>query len=119
MASPSPLAALPSVDRLLRCGESAPLIAAHGRAAVTDAIRVVLDEMRAELRATRQADPESAILARVATRLAEEARPSLRPVFNLTGTVLHTNLGRALLPQEAIDAMVAAASEPTNLEFDL
>jgi L-seryl-tRNA(Ser) seleniumtransferase len=115
MASSSPLAALPSVDRLLQRGEMQALIARHGRAAATNAIRAVL----AELRAARQVSGDAAILERVAAQLAEQARPTLRPVFNLTGTVLHTNLGRAALPQEAIDAMVEVARAPANLEYDL
>ena len=107
------LQALPSVDRLLQ--RSHALITRHGRAAVTDAIRSVL----ADLRAARSIEAEEAILVRVSQRLLEETRPTLRPVFNLTGTVLHTNLGRAQLPEEAIEAMSAAARSAVNLEFDL
>jgi len=108
---------LPSVDRVLREGATVALVARHGRAAVTDAIRGVLAELRAE----RAPDPggAEAILERAAERLGEDARPSLRPMFNLTGTVLHTNLGRAQLPEEAIEAMAAAARSPVNLEYDL
>jgi L-seryl-tRNA(Ser) seleniumtransferase len=110
------LATLPSVDRLLQRHESEALIAGHGRPAVTDAIRAVL----AEIRSDPQPLPDSdVILDRVAQRLEAAARPSLRPVFNLTGTVLHTNLGRAQLPEEAIDAMAAAARNAVNLEYDL
>ena len=117
MASPSPsLAALPSVDRLLQRRESEALIARHGRPAVTEAIRLTLGDMRA---ARVPEANESVILERVAERLESEARPSLRPVLNLTGTVLHTNLGRAQLPEEAIEAMAAAARNAVNLEYDL
>jgi L-seryl-tRNA(Ser) seleniumtransferase len=108
---------LPSVDRVLRLGATEPLFAAHGRAVVTDAIRSVLAELRAD-RAPDPGGPE-AILERAAARLGENSQPSLRPVFNLTGTVLHTNLGRAQLPEEAIEAMAAAARSPVNLEYDL
>ena len=114
--APHPLAALPSVDRLLQQRETEVLIADHGRPAVTDAIRAVL----AELRASRKPESrEATILQEVAGRLEREAQPSLRPVFNLTGTVLHTNLGRAQLPEEAIAAMADAARSPVNLEYDL
>ena len=107
------LQALPSVDRLLQ--RSQTLILQYGRASVTDAIRQAL----AELRERKAVEPHDAILARVSERLAQEARPTLRRVFNLTGTVLHTNLGRALLPEEALEAMVEAARAPVNLEYDL
>ncbi len=114
----SALAALPSVDRLLRRPEADALIAAYGRAAVTDAIRGVLDDLRSA-RAALPQDVAHAVVGRVAERLAQQARSSLRPVFNLTGTLLHTNLGRAPLPEEAIDALCEAAREATNLEYDL
>jgi L-seryl-tRNA(Ser) seleniumtransferase len=113
---PHPLAALPSVDRLLQQSITAALIEQHGRTAVTDAVRAVLAELRA-LHAP-QSDPE-AILQLVAQHLEREARPSLRSVLNLTGTVLHTNLGRAQLPEEAIEAMAQAARATVNLEYDL
>src|SRR5438094_2517264 len=115
MASPSPFAALPSVDRLLQQRVAIPLITQHGRSAVTDAIRAVLAELRSEGKVTSQEQ----ILERVAALLERHARASLRPVFNLTGTVLHTNLGRAQLPEEAIEAMAQAARSTVNLEYDL
>ncbi len=107
---------LPSVDRLLRGEGAAALIEAHGRAAVTDAIRSVLAELR---RSGVPGADEAAIVRLASQRLAAAATPSLRPVFNLTGTVLHTNLGRAVLPREALDAVMAAAAAPSNLEYDL
>src|SRR5919106_5105970 len=109
------LQTLPSVDRLLRQRDTEPLIAAHGRRAVTEAIRAVLAGLRAE----RVLAGETEILGRVRDFLHADAKPSLRPVFNLTGTVLHTNLGRALLPAEAITAMSAVAESPANLEYEL
>jgi L-seryl-tRNA(Ser) seleniumtransferase len=110
-----PLAALPSVDRLLRDPASHVLIAHHGRPAVTQALRAVLGELRAAQTPLSQAD----ILHGAAARLERAARPSLRPVFNLTGTVLHTSLGRALLPEAAIEAMATAARNAVNLEYEL
>src|SRR5688572_787106 len=111
-----PLAALPSVDRLLRQAGSQALIDRHGRPAVTEAIRAVLAELRAA--GTPESD-EEVILARVVGRIEREIQPLLRPVFNLTGTVLHTNLGRAQLPEVAIEAMSEAARGPVNLEYQL
>jgi L-seryl-tRNA(Ser) seleniumtransferase len=108
---------LPSVDRLLRHDGSAPLIGEYGRTAVTDVIRTVLADLRAESRGA--GDDEAAIIERVSRRLRAASTPSLRPVFNLTGTVLHTNLGRAVLPREAIDAVAIAAGSASNLEYDL
>ncbi|HZT51173.1 MAG TPA: L-seryl-tRNA(Sec) selenium transferase [Stellaceae bacterium] len=120
MTDRNPLAALPSVERILRSPEAEPLIAGFGRQAVTAAVRAVLGETRARLAADGTAAPDAAaLIAGVARRLDAEARPSLRPVFNLTGTVLHTNLGRAVLPREAIDAVAAAAGGASNLEYDL
>lgn len=114
-------AALPSVDRLLRSGDVEPLIAQYGKQAVTSAVRRVLTELRAGLtgapRPTGINDVE--IVDRLSARLLQDTRPSLRPVFNLTGTVLHTNLGRAPLPPEAIEAVAAAARGASNLEYDL
>lgn len=118
-ASTLGLALLPSVDRLLRAPQAEALIARYGRPALTNAIREVL----ATLRSAKVPDPAAAseerVLERVSRQLDVESRPSLRPVFNLTGTVLHTNLGRAPLPEEAIEAMSAAAREPSNLEYDV
>jgi L-seryl-tRNA(Ser) seleniumtransferase len=115
-------AAIPSVDRILNRPDTASLQAAHGRDAVTGAVRTVLASLRRRIAedgpaAMAEAEP-AAIVARVEAVLDALARPSLRRVFNLTGTVLHTNLGRAPLPRAAIDAMIEAAGA-CNLEYDL
>lgn len=107
---------LPAVERLLAEPVAAEMIARSGRTAVVHAIRSVLAGIRTgEGQIT---DPRT-ILRLVEAHLADEARPSLRPVFNLTGTVLHTNLGRAPLPPEAAKAVAAAMTGSCNLEFDL
>lgn len=106
---------LPSVDSLLRSEQGKALVDRHGRAAVMDVIREVLEEYRRRHRSA--ADTE--VLALCGERLALADRPSQRPVFNLTGTVLHTNLGRAPLPVEAIRAAAAMMASPSNLEYDL
>ena len=114
-------AALPSVDRLLRSGPLIALIEAHGRQPATDAVRAVLAGMRAALAngANEAEASEAHIAALVSARLLRAEAPSLKRVFNLTGTVLHTNLGRAPLAAEAIAAMTDAARGASNLEFDL
>jgi L-seryl-tRNA(Ser) seleniumtransferase len=111
--------ALPSVDRLLRHERTEALIAQKGRAVVTDVIRDVLASVRAGMSGSSGVPTETGLLDRVATEVQLRTEPSLRRVFNLTGTVLHTNLGRAPLPPEAIEAVARAAAHPTNVEFDL
>lgn len=116
--SSSPLAALPSVDRLLKADATAPLIDEYGRHAVTEAVRETLADVRVRLAKTPGTAPdEAALLSAAADILARHAAPSLRPVINLTGTVLHTNLGRAALPAEAITAVAEAARGASNLEY--
>src|SRR5262249_41282902 len=108
-------AALPSVDRVLRSSAAAALIERHGRALVVDALRDPL----AEYRHRHQATSIDLIVAACGERLARSAHLSQRRVFNLTGTVLHTNLGRAPLPEEAVAAAAEAMRAPTTLEYDL
>lgn len=113
---------LPSVDKLLQHPVLQGLQTEFGRTSVTHAVRQVLDGLRPQLRdGSLQAAhvEEAALLQAVQSRLTERFAPRLKTVFNLTGTVLHTNLGRALLPQEAVDAVVEALTNPANLEYDL
>jgi L-seryl-tRNA(Ser) seleniumtransferase len=114
-------ATLPSVDRLLRSGPMTALIEAHGRQPTTAAVRDVLASMRAALveGQSEATANEAEIAALVSARLVRAEAPTLKRVFNLTGTVLHTNLGRAPLAPEAIAAMTDAARGASNLEFDL
>ncbi len=112
--------ALPSVDRLLGNTAVEQLIAAHGRTRVTETLRRALDAERVRLaQPDAAAYDESLFLQSCATALTADAAPSLKPVFNLTGTVLHTNLGRSVMPQCAAEAVMAAMTRPVNLEFDL
>ncbi|SHI43400.1 L-seryl-tRNA(Sec) selenium transferase [Roseomonas rosea] len=110
------LRALPSVDRVLGMPEAAGLVSRFGRAEVTAAIRAALAEARAGQGALPTA-PEVAAAAGAA--LERRHRSNLRPLFNLTGTVLHTNLGRALLAEAAVEAATAAMRDAVALEFDL
>jgi L-seryl-tRNA(Ser) seleniumtransferase len=113
---PRRLAFLPSVDVLLRMQEAGVLVARFGRPAVVRALRGALAERRA--RRGFQTPPLT-ILDAVADALERAFAPSQRAVFNLTGTVLHTNLGRAPIPPEAAEAAALALRSATNLEFDL
>ena len=91
------------------------MIATYGRWLVVDAVRTTLAERRRyDLAAT-----VASIIEECAALLAHEMQPSQRRVFNLTGTVLHTNLGRAPLPEEAITAAVDAMRHPTTLEYKI
>jgi L-seryl-tRNA(Ser) seleniumtransferase len=113
---------LPSLDALLRQPAASVLVERFGRAATVAALRAVLAGRRAGPRvANGLPEPvgDDAILDAAADALAARFAVSQRPVFNLTGTVLHTNLGRAPLPPEAAAAAAEAMATPTTLEFDL
>lgn len=105
----------PSVEQIMAWPIMVQLAEAHGRTLILDAVRNGLDQWRQTGGPFDSADFTCAVEQAVLRIVS----PSLRPVFNLTGTVLHTNLGRAPLPPEAIEAMVAVASGASNLEFDL
>lgn len=107
---------LPSVDTILRAPEGLVLIERFGRIATTDAVRASLAGLR-DQRNFAATLPDAVDIA--ADHLARLFAPGQRPVFNMTGTVLHTNLGRAPIPPEAAHAAAAAMSQATNLEFDL
>ena len=115
---------IPSVDEILRSEISAAAIASYGRQAVVDAVRSSLDAYRRRVRAQGNAAGERSETARAVALAAADAlgraeTPHVRRVFNLTGTVLHTNLGRAVLAEEAIEAAVRAMRHPVALEFDI
>lgn len=108
---------------MLKIAAISPLLAQFGHEAVVGAARAVLAEMRQHavrgggLTAEHVGDRH--LSRRIEARLQAAATPSLRAVFNLTGTVLHTNLGRAPLPPTAAAAIQAVLTRPCNLEYDL
>jgi len=104
-----------SIDRMVSWPSVAPLIERAGRPLVVEALRAWVDERRR----TTEVASEAACVQWCTARLDVFLRPSQRRVFNLTGTVLHTNLGRAVLAEEAIAAAVEAMRSPTTLEYDL
>ena len=121
MTGGDPRRHLPGVDRLLASERGAALVDRFGPAAVTDALRSTLADVRAELGPADAPEPPTpdAIVARAETALVAVERRGLRPVLNATGVVLHTNLGRAPIAPEAAEAMASAARGYSNLEFDL
>ena len=114
---------LPSVDRLLKHPKSEPLLTRFNRDYVTEKCREVLDELRQSIRLGKPLDDgeldDERILGRIEKQIDRNQQPGLMRVINATGTVLHTNLGRALLPQAAIEAVRQAGMHPVNLEYDL
>ena len=116
------VAELPSLDRVLRSAEFSALLSGHGHSRVAALLRSHLAGLR-ELASggnlRRDTLAPAALATAVAMAVDSAAQPRLRPVFNLTGTVLHTNFGRALLPAAAAEAVARAAAAPVSLEFDL
>jgi L-seryl-tRNA(Ser) seleniumtransferase len=111
---------LPSVDLVLRTPTGQAAAARFGHAATVNAIRKSLAAARTLIRSKRAASPDASTMATAALEfLQHEDTASLRRVFNLTGTVLHTNLGRAVLPDSAIVAAVDAMRSAVALEFDV
>ena len=114
---------LPSVDRLLKHPRCEALLARYNRDYLIQKCRDALDQARIEIRQGKSsaggALKDDAIAARVEAQIAAESQPGLVRVVNATGTILHTNLGRALLSQAAIDAVLGVAGCPVNLEYDL
>jgi L-seryl-tRNA(Ser) seleniumtransferase len=113
---------IPSLDRMLREPALAGLLAGFGHSELAVALRVQLDTLRqrvlAGIAAGTEFTPEF-IAAHLQERLRARQQASLRAVFNLTGTVLHTNLGRAALPEEALEALLRSAGTAVNLEYNL
>ncbi|HIO75714.1 MAG TPA: L-seryl-tRNA(Sec) selenium transferase [Gammaproteobacteria bacterium] len=111
---------IPSVDKIINSEACQPLLAKHGRALVTTGTRAILDAIRSDIGPLATSIPSVAeIVVLLQGQISEASRVSLKPVINLTGTVLHTNLGRAALPEAAINSMITIARGPSNLEYDL
>jgi L-seryl-tRNA(Ser) seleniumtransferase len=108
------------VDEVLKRDAAIVAMDRFGRAAAVAAVRHALDETRAAVRAGRgNGTGADDVAAAALARLGRDAQSKVRAVFNLTGTVLHTNLGRAILAESAIEAAVTAMRQAIALEFDL
>ncbi len=117
---------LPSVDKLLQMPQTNDLVAEYGRSLTVEALRTVLDEERQAIMkgevttvTTTAVAPPDKIIKTAHTWLETILAPTLQPVINATGIILHTNLGRAPLSTSAIAATNAAARDYTTLEYDI
>ncbi len=116
------LRALPAVEEVLGHPAAARLVAAHPRTQVAEAVRTALEEIRRRIMAGEEANgPSTAedLLVHVSAVLADWSAPGLQPVLNLTGVVIHTNLGRAPLSEAAVEHVANVARSYSNLEYDL
>ncbi|HKZ50402.1 MAG TPA: DegT/DnrJ/EryC1/StrS family aminotransferase, partial [Dehalococcoidia bacterium] len=119
MAAENPYRAIPSVDRLLADGRIRSLGDGASSEVVTELVRQTLETARAAIARGQAAPTHDELVESVLGRVHLILRPSLRPVINATGVIIHTNLGRAPLSDEAIAAMEAVSRGYSNLEFDL
>ncbi|MBT7388434.1 MAG: L-seryl-tRNA(Sec) selenium transferase [Gammaproteobacteria bacterium] len=110
---------LPGVDQLLRSVEGRMLVDEFGRTRVARVIAETLSTARRDSATTDFKLPSDDELIANTRSVLSATNPTLKTVLNLTGTILHTNLGRASLPQVALDAVQRVAGSPSNLEFDL
>ena len=117
--SDTPFRQLPSVSKVLDHPALSAARSGHAHDAVAAAVRAEIDDLRSRLAAGDGAADLDALAARVVARLEADAAPHLRPVINATGVVLHTNLGRSPLHEEAARAAYDAARGYLNLELDL
>lgn len=103
----SPLRQIPSVDKLISAKGAEALIEDYGRDIVVEAARTVLKELRLKMKRKKESPTQKreltqeAILRRIKEHLQEKMSPSLTKAVNATGVILHTGLGRAVLPREA------------------
>jgi L-seryl-tRNA(Ser) seleniumtransferase len=110
---------LPSVDKILQQEAMVSLVNMHGHQMVTEVIRAELNFARQQVLDGHHAPGEDKLVQHIVAQLSASLRPSLQPLINATGVIIHTNLGRALLSARAQAAMTQAASAYSNLEYDL
>ena len=110
---------LPSVDRLIQMEAAEGLIASYGRWLTLQAVRESLETARAAVRDGRSPPEPAELLSETRATLESWLAPTLRPVINATGVIIHTNLGRAPLSRSARQAMAAVAVGYSTLEYDL
>jgi L-seryl-tRNA(Ser) seleniumtransferase len=117
--SQSELRKLPSIDKLLQAEAVAVLVEQHGHELTTDVLRSTLDNARQAILNGEPAPEATTLFTEATRRLDADVRPSLYPVINATGVIIHTNLGRAPLSERARRAMAQASMGYSNLEYDM
>lgn len=110
---------VPSVDRLLNAPQLTTLVASWGRASVHAAISAIQAKLRNDATAQPSDDIESFYRKHVESWLREHRLESPREVFNLTGTILHTNLGRAIVDEQMYERAKRLITRPASIEFNL
>ena len=117
------LESIPSVHKILQLPEIRKLVADFGQKIISEVIRQVQEEFRNDLIESggnlNIRLSESLFVEKAQEKLSTMTQSSIKPLLNLSGTILHTNLGRALLPKEAVNAMTEVATQASNLEFDV
>ena len=119
MSAQETLRRLPSVDKVLQMAGAIHWSEVYGHDLVVDAVRKVIRRVRQQILAGTGWAGESDLLARVEAQLLEMTSPTIWPVINATGVILHTNLGRAPLGEDVLAAMTQVGRGYSNLEFDL
>ncbi|MFZ3069746.1 MAG: L-seryl-tRNA(Sec) selenium transferase [Anaerolineaceae bacterium] len=115
----SSLRQIPSVDHVLTHPLTEDLIASYGREWTTEAIRQTLNGLRENIQEAQPIPSNEILIKQVAKLLQDQAAPTLQPVINATGVLLHTNLGRTPLSQAALRAMQANSAGYSSLEYNL
>jgi L-seryl-tRNA(Ser) seleniumtransferase len=114
---------IPSVDRLLKSPVIREISPPYSHNLILKAINEVLEEFRDEIKNGKAMDSSDLALERVSSAVVERLKlldqPSLKPVINATGVVVHTNLGRSILPEQALEKFRQIAGGYSNLEYDL
>jgi len=115
------LRAIPKVDTILKHSAWKKIITQYSEGIAKDALRMVLDELRSAIQqgVTQSIPSVSSIIDATATKISTLISPGIKRVINGTGVIIHTNLGRSLLAQSAVDALNNAAHHYINLEYDL
>ncbi len=110
---------LPSVEKLIQNPEVELLIQNYGREQTIKGIRETLENIRKDIKSGKSAPSSSKIVQEIRSLLTLRFNPTLIPVINATGVILHTNLGRAPLSQETLQAMQTVGINYNTLEFNL